>query len=151
MLAEGDADPAIDRAIDPVADQDLATDDRIAMLFGCCHPALRVEARLALMLRAVVGLTTGQIARAFLVPEATMAQRLVRAKRKITAVAIRFDIPTGPERAERLDDVLTAIYLTYNAGYLSPTSTRWSTTRSGWPSSWRGRCRTNRRPGACCP
>ena len=89
------------------------------MLFGCCHPALRVEARLALMLRAVVGLTTPQIARAFLVPEATMAQRLVRAKKKIGAVGIAFEIPVGRERASRLDEVLTAIYLTYNAGYLS--------------------------------
>ena len=96
-----------------------AADERIPMLFGCCHPALRVEARLALMLRAVVGLTTPQIARAFLVPEATMAQRLVRAKRKIGAVGIAFEIPEGRERASRLDEVLTAIYLTYNAGYLS--------------------------------
>ena len=94
-------------------------DERIPMLFGCCHPALRVEARLALMLRAVVGLTTPQIARAFLVPEATMAQRLVRAKKKIRAVGIGFEIPTGPDRSSRLDEVLTAIYLTYNAGYLS--------------------------------
>ena len=96
-----------------------AADERIPMLFGCCHPALRVEARLALMLRAVVGLTTPQIARAFLVPETTMAQRLVRAKRKIGAVGIAFEIPVGRERATRLDEVLTAIYLTYNAGYLS--------------------------------
>lgn len=116
LLAESDADPAADEA---EADGAETSDERIAMLFGCCHPALRVEARLALMLRAVVGLTTQQIARAFLVPEATLAQRLVRAKRKITAVGIRFDLPTGAERAARLDDVLTAIYLTYNAGYLS--------------------------------
>ena len=104
------------RSLGSAGDQ---ADERIPMLFGCCHPALRVEARLALMLRAVVGLTTPQIARAFLVPEATMAQRLVRAKKKIRAVGIGFEIPTGPDRSSRLDEVLTAIYLAYNAGYLS--------------------------------
>jgi RNA polymerase sigma factor (sigma-70 family) len=116
LLAEEDADPG---AGTPAAATGDGADERIPMLFGCCHPALRVEARLALMLRAVVGLTTPQIARAFLVPEATMAQRLVRAKRKIAAVGIAFEIPVGAERAGRLDEVLTAIYLTYNAGYLS--------------------------------
>jgi RNA polymerase sigma factor (sigma-70 family) len=119
LLAEEDADPAAGLvAVAAVSGDDA--DERIPMLFGCCHPALRVEARLALMLRAVVGLTTSQIARAFLVPEATMAQRLVRAKKKIGAVGITFEIPEGRERASRLDEVLTAIYLTYNAGYLSP-------------------------------
>ena len=115
LLAEADADPA---GTDP-RDQTDGADDRVPMLFGCCHPALTAEARLPLMLRAVVGLTTAQIARAFLVPEATMAQRLVRAKRKIGAAGIRFAVPTGTERAGRLDDVLTAIYLSYNAGYLT--------------------------------
>jgi RNA polymerase sigma factor (sigma-70 family) len=118
LLAEVDADPALG-APGAAAGAGDAADERIPMLFGCCHPALRVEARLALMLRAVVGLTTAQIARAFLVPEATMAQRLVRAKKKIGAVGIAFEIPVGRERASRLDEVLTAIYLAYNAGYLS--------------------------------
>jgi RNA polymerase sigma-70 factor (ECF subfamily) len=116
LLAEEDADPGEGT---PAAATGDGADERIPMLFGCCHPALRVEARLALMLRAVVGLTTPEIAQAFLVPEATMAQRLVRAKRKIAAVGIAFEIPAGAERAGRLDEVLTAIYLTYNAGYLS--------------------------------
>lgn len=125
LLAESDADPASEESstVGPLDSAEVAADrldERIPMLFGCCHPALRVEARLALMLRAVVGLTTPQIARAFLVPESTMAQRLVRAKRKIGAAGIGFEIPVGPQRASRLDDVLTAIYLTYNAGYLSP-------------------------------
>jgi RNA polymerase sigma factor (sigma-70 family) len=122
ILAESDADPA-GVVASAGASGDVA-DERIPMLFGCCHPALRVEARLALMLRAVVGLTTPQIAHAFLVPEATMAQRLVRAKKKIAAVGIGFEIPVGPERASRLDEVLTAIYLTYNAGYLSTSEAR---------------------------
>jgi RNA polymerase sigma factor (sigma-70 family) len=93
-------------------------DERLPMLFGCCHPALSVEARLALTLRAVVGMTTQQIASAFLVPDATIAQRLVRAKRKITSAGIPFTIPTAADLAPRLDDVLTVIYLSYNAGYL---------------------------------
>jgi len=97
-------------------------DERLPMLFGCCHPALSVEARLALTLRAVVGMTTPQIASAFLVPEATMAQRLVRAKRKITSAGIPFTIPDADDLAPRLDDVLTVIYLSYNAGYLEPSA-----------------------------
>lgn len=97
-------------------------DERLPMLFGCCHPALSVEARLALTLRAVVGMTTQQIASAFLVPEATMAQRLVRAKRKITHAGIPFSIPEAADLAPRLDDVLTVIYLSYNAGYLEPSA-----------------------------
>jgi RNA polymerase sigma factor (sigma-70 family) len=95
-------------------------DERLPMLFGCCHPALSVEARLALTLRAVVGMSTPQIAWAFLVPEPTMAQRLVRAKRKITQAGIPFAIPELAELAPRLDDVLTVVYLSYNAGYLDP-------------------------------
>jgi RNA polymerase sigma factor (sigma-70 family) len=97
-------------------------DERLPMLFGCCHPALSVEARLALTLRAVVGMTTPQIASAFLVPEATMAQRLVRAKRKITSAGIPFTMPDADDLAPRLDDVLTVIYLSYNAGYLEPSA-----------------------------
>jgi RNA polymerase sigma-70 factor (ECF subfamily) len=96
------------------------SDERLPMLFACCHPALAVEARLPLTLRAVVGMTTSQIARAFLVAEPTMAQRLVRAKRKITAAGIPFTVPEGDQLAARLDDVLTVIAITYNAGYLEP-------------------------------
>lgn len=100
-----------------------ADDIRIPMLFACCHPALAPEARLALTLRAVVGLTTPQIARAFLVPEATLAQRIVRAKRKIVDAGIPLRVPDATTFAGRLDDVLTVTALTYNAGYLVPRPT----------------------------
>ena len=114
---EWDAEPEV--AAEP---EQTARDERLPMLFGCCHPALSVEARLALTLRAVVGMTTQQIASAFLVPEPTMAQRLVRAKRKITTAGIPFTIPAAADLASRLDDVLTVIYLSYNAGYLEPSA-----------------------------
>jgi RNA polymerase sigma-70 factor (ECF subfamily) len=97
-------------------------DDRVDMLFGCCHPSLAAEARLALTLRAVVGLTTAQIAASFLVPEATLAQRVVRAKRKIVSAGIPLRIPEPHLMAQRLDDVLTVVCLTYNAGFLEPPS-----------------------------
>jgi RNA polymerase sigma factor (sigma-70 family) len=96
-----------------------AMDERLPLLFACCHPALPVEARLALTLRAVVGLTTAQIARAFLVSESTMAQRIVRAKRKIVDTGIPLTMPAPDQRAERLDDVLTVAYLMYNEGFVS--------------------------------
>jgi len=115
LADEWEPDPAV--AISPLG---RTGDERLPMLFGCCHPALGVEARLALTLRAVVGMTTQQIASAFLVPETTMAQRLVRAKRKITAAGIPFTIPEAVDLAPRLDDVLTVVYLSYNAGYLEP-------------------------------
>lgn len=103
-----------------VAEHETTTDDRLPLLFACCHPALAPEARLALTLRAIVGLTTAQIALAFLVPEATLAQRIVRAKRKIGQAGIPLRVARPAEMAERLDDVLTVVLLTYNAGYLTP-------------------------------
>lgn len=96
-------------------------DDRLALLFACCHPALPAQARLALTLRAVIGLTTAQISRAFLVSEQTLAQRVVRAKRKIVAARIALQVPDGKELAPRLDDVLTVVYLMYNEAFVSTT------------------------------
>jgi RNA polymerase sigma-70 factor (ECF subfamily) len=94
-------------------------DDRLKLIFTCCHPALAQEAQVALTLRAVAGFTTPEIAAAFLVSEATMAQRIVRAKRKIVAANIPYRVPGGEEVAGRLDAVLAVLYLMFNEGYLS--------------------------------
>ena len=96
-----------------------ATDDRLALLFACCHPALAPEVRLALTLRAVVGMTTPQIARAFLVNERTLAQRIVRAKRKIVTAGIALTVPADDVLTERLADVLAVVALMYNEGFVS--------------------------------
>ena len=94
-------------------------DERLRLIFTCCHPALPRQAQIALTLRVVCGLTTAQIARAFLVPEATVAQRITRAKRKITDAGIPYRIPADDELDARLTEVLAVIYLLCNEGYLS--------------------------------
>ena len=94
-----------------------APDDTLTLLFLCCHPSLSVPSQLALTLRAVGGLTTAEIANAFLVPEATMAQRISRAKQSIKSSGARFDLPPERERAERLRVVMHVLYLVFNEGY----------------------------------
>jgi RNA polymerase sigma factor (sigma-70 family) len=94
-------------------------DDRLVLIFMCCHPMLSREAQVALTLRSLLGLTTVQLARAFLTTEETMTQRIVRAKRKIKEAKIPFAIPSGDEVKDRLNEVLTAIYVMFNEGYLS--------------------------------
>ncbi len=103
------------------APQSVTTDadDRLDLIFTCCHPALSRDAQVALTLRSVLGLTTAEIASAFLVPEATLAQRIVRAKRKIVDAHISFRRPESSEIPERLGEVLTVLYLVFNEGYLS--------------------------------
>ncbi|MEO3860969.1 DUF6596 domain-containing protein [Acrocarpospora sp. B8E8] len=99
-------------------------DDRLRLIFICCHPALAPAARIALTLRVVCGLSTAQIAAAFLVPEPTVAQRITRAKRKITEAGIPHRVPAAAELPERLEAVLAVIYLLFNEGYLSSTPER---------------------------
>jgi len=94
-------------------------DDRLRLIFTCCHPALSQEAQVALTLRAVVGFTTAEIGSAFLVAESTVAQRIVRANRKIVDARIPYRVPEGDELAGRLDGVLSVLYLMFNEGYLS--------------------------------
>ncbi|MEV7088977.1 DUF6596 domain-containing protein [Streptomyces sp. NPDC093085] len=100
-----------------IADGEEIDDDLLRLIFTACHPVLPTEARIALTLRLLGGLTTPEIARAFLAPEATVAQRIVRAKRRLAAAGVPFEVPYGTERAARLSSVLEVIYLIFNEGY----------------------------------
>ena len=116
-----DADqPDLDAALD-----DEVGDDLLRLVFTTCHPVLSTEARVALTLRLLGGLTTKEIARAFLVPEATVAQRIVRAKRTLSEAKVPFEAPTGDELEERLPSVLEVVYLVFNEGYAATAGDDW--------------------------
>ena len=107
----------------PDVDDEQVDDDRLRLIFTCCHPALAADAQIALTLREVCGLTTEEIARAFLTPAPTLAQRIVRAKAKIRDARIPYQVPARPELPERLDTVLHVIYLVFNEGYSASSGT----------------------------
>ena len=100
---------------------DAIPDDRLRLIFTCCHPALSLDAQVALTLRLLCGLSTADVARAFLVPEATMAARITRAKKKIWAAGIPYAVPEAEELGERIDGVLSVVYLVYTTGHTAPT------------------------------
>jgi RNA polymerase sigma factor (sigma-70 family) len=114
------AEPDVDAALD-----DDIGDDLLRLIFTVCHPVLSTDARVALTLRLLGGLTTDEIARAFLVPEATVAQRIVRAKRTLAEARVPFEVPAEPERAERLASVLEVVYLVFNEGYSATSGDDW--------------------------
>jgi RNA polymerase sigma-70 factor (ECF subfamily) len=116
----GQAGPQPDEAVD-----DDIGDDMLRLTFAACHPVLSTEARTALTLRLLGGLTTAEIARAFLIPEATIGQRIVRAKRTLAEAHIEFEVPGAEERAQRLPSVLEVIYLIFNEGYAATVGEDW--------------------------
>jgi len=110
--------------LEAAMDDDIG-DDLLRLVFTSCHPVLSTEARVALTLRLLGGLTTDEIARAFLVPEPTIAQRIVRAKRTLTEAHVPYEVPRGPELAERLSSVLEVVYLIFNEGYAATAGDDW--------------------------
>jgi RNA polymerase sigma factor (sigma-70 family) len=119
-LEGGSVEPDLDAALD-----DDINDDLLRLMFVSCHPVLSTEARVALTLRLLGGLTTEEIARAFLAAESTVAQRIVRAKRTLAEARVPFEVPQGAERAERLSSVLEVIYLVFNEGYAATAGDDW--------------------------
>lgn len=120
LEARQDVLPELEAALD-----DDVGDDLLRLMFVACHPVLSTEARVALTLRLLGGLTTEEIARAFLVPEPTIAQRIVRAKKTLAEKQVPFEVPRGPELTERLSSVLEVIYLIFNEGYSATTGSDW--------------------------
>ena len=137
MASEPDLDAAID---------DQIGDDLLSLLFATCHPVLSTSARAALTLRLFGGLTTGEIARAFLVSEATIAQRVVRAKRTLAEARVPLEVPSGDQLTPRLASVLEVIYLIFNEGYSATAGENWMRRRYA-----RTRCASGGSSPSCCP
>jgi len=119
-IQQASAEPDLDAALD-----DDIGDDLLSLIFTACHPVLSTEARIALTLRLVGALTTAEIARAFLVPEPTVAQRIVRAKRTLAEARVPIEVPSGAERAARLESVLEVVYAIFNEGYAATAGADW--------------------------
>jgi RNA polymerase sigma-70 factor (ECF subfamily) len=120
----------------PLPGEDTANmrDDQLRLIFTCCHPAIKVEHQVALTLRLIGGMSPAEAARAFLVSEDTIAKRLVRAKYKIKSAHIPYRVPGDAELPDRLQAVLSVVYLVYNAGQTTPpTAVPYDAKRSGWP------------------
>ena len=129
--------PDLEAAMD-----DQIGDDLLSLIFTTCHPVLSTDARVALTLRMLGGLTTEEIARAFLVPEKTLAQRIVRAKRTLGEANVPFEVPTGAELSTRLASVLEVVYLIFNEGYSATAGDDWLR-----PGALRGRHAPGAHPG----
>ena len=119
------SEPDLEEAMDVAMDEEVVGDDLLRLVFISCHPVLSTEARVALTLRLLGGLTTDEIARAFLAPEPTIAQRIVRAKRTLTAAKVPFELPRGEELEARVSSVLEVIYLIFNEGYSATAGDDW--------------------------
>ena len=117
--------PDFSDALDTAREHATIGDDLLRLIFTACHPVLGTEARVALTLKLLGGLTTGEIARAFLVPEATIAQRIVRAKRVLAEARVPFEVPRGEQLGERLGSVLEVVYLVFNEGYTATSGSDW--------------------------
>ncbi len=124
MAVARDTAPDLDEEVAEAVDDDIG-DDLLRLVFTACHPLISTDARVALTLRLLGGLTTDEIARAFLVPESTMAQRIVRAKRTLSEAHVPFEVPAGPDLAPRLASVLQVVYLVFNEGYAATSGDDW--------------------------